>query len=201
VLDATVAGESSHSFVTLDEANDYWAKRSGDTSAAWDDADDAVKEAALEVATEMMECNRYHGEKFSDEQALAFPRDYHVNSDEVPYIEPCIKRVQIEQAGSIVLNAGASGADMNSIESLRALGVSSVKVGTTNIAFGANATVKDPRRMDLLEAGFTHQAALLLSKFVSTVGKIEPDAENMRRIGELRRIESDVNANVTVTIL
>lgn len=73
-IDATIAGENSNSYVTLEEANNYASERG---HAEWEDLDDEEKIAALVNAAEFLD-NQYGkrlaGRKATAEQYLQFPR-------------------------------------------------------------------------------------------------------------------------------
>lgn len=73
-IDATIAGENSNSYITLDEANEYAAERG---HADWEDLDDEEKIAALVNAAEFLDNQygkRFSGRKATAEQYLQFPR-------------------------------------------------------------------------------------------------------------------------------
>lgn len=73
-FDATIAGEDSNSYITLEEANEYASERG---HANWDDLDDEDKIAALVNAAEFLD-NQYGkrlaGRKATASQYLQFPR-------------------------------------------------------------------------------------------------------------------------------
>lgn len=196
-LVVTVAGENSDSYATLAEADDYFAIRGGAIVTAWDEAIDPAKENALKVAAQMMQCVRYHNRRYSDSvvdqdpQALEFPREHQVDSEGEPVIDIRVKYAQIQQAGALIAaqTTSVAGMDADTIAELRALGVDSVRIGTTSLSFGGVNPVRDPRKSELLELGFSTAAAAILAKFVSKIGSITRDAESIIRIGELRRID------------
>lgn len=190
-LDDTVAGTASNTYVLVADADSYYDKRTGPVADAWASALAQDKENALEVSAEMMNCLRYHGEKYSEDQALAFPRDYHLDSSEDPVIVECVKKAQIIQAGSIVFGAtvAGEGESTDTIEGLLALGVKSVKVGTTNLSFGSETGSRDPRRAQLIDNGFSPEAASIIYSLMASTGKITHDAEDRIRRDEIRRID------------
>lgn len=72
IIDATAAGASANSYVTLAEANAYFASRLG--SSLWNDQDDETKKAALVTAANHLEAQVYRGARATDTQRLAWPR-------------------------------------------------------------------------------------------------------------------------------
>ena len=189
-LDVTPAGLTSTSYATVAEADAYWAKRPGATATAWAAESAPVLENALEVAADQMQCVRYFGSRFNSAQSLAFPRDYHINDDEEPVVLDCIKHAQIEQAGHVVaVSASSGGVGADDIASLRTLGLTSVKIGTTSLGFGDASSVRDPRRDELVAYGFSVKAAILLALFISRIGRVVPDSEALRRLTEIRAPE------------
>lgn len=70
-LDATAGGTSSNSYATLAQAEAYMATLSFKT--AWTGAD-AVKEAALQQATRLLDTLYFVGTKTANTQALQWPR-------------------------------------------------------------------------------------------------------------------------------
>lgn len=71
-LDPTIGGSSSTSYVTLTEANDYFADRLN--VAEWDAADNETREKALITATRRIDEETFRGRKASTTQALKWPR-------------------------------------------------------------------------------------------------------------------------------
>jgi hypothetical protein len=64
--------ERVNSYVSLDEAEDYFETRID--SKAWHDADDEDRESALITATMIIDENQFIGVAVSSEQSLAWPR-------------------------------------------------------------------------------------------------------------------------------
>jgi len=186
-LDPTVAGVSADSYVSLIEATSYFTARPGAASVAFLAESAPAQENALKVSAQMMECVRYFNDRFSVDQALQFPRSHHVSSTNISYLDACIKQVQMIQAGALVAAGTPSniGIDSDTLGELRSIGVSSVSIGTTSLTFGG-ATSRDPRKAELIELGFDPKAATLLMRFISKVGSVVHDAEDLIRIGELR---------------
>jgi len=192
-LDPTVAGVSADSYVSLIEATSYFTARPGAASVAFLAESAPAQENALKVSAQMMECVRYFNDRFSVDQALQFPRSHHVSSVNIPFVDACIKQVQIIQAGALIASAIPSniGIDSDTLGELRSIGVDSVSIGTTSLSFGG-ATSRDPRKTELIELGFDPKAATLLMRFISKVGSVIPDAEKLIRVGELRLHEAFV---------
>ena len=73
VLDATVGGVDSNSYVTLDEANTYFLSRANST--AWNDiTDDEIKKSLLISATDRIDFESFDGFLVDTAQSLSFPR-------------------------------------------------------------------------------------------------------------------------------
>lgn len=72
VLDATVGGASSNSYVTLQAADAYFLGRL--STDEWDDADEDGRSAALIMATSWLDTERYVGSIVSILQKLVWPR-------------------------------------------------------------------------------------------------------------------------------
>lgn len=87
-IDSTPGGAAADSYVSVAEADAYWAKRS---SSAWAAADTEFKEAALVRATSFVDAEyTWKGVRRTAEQALAWPRydvcldGYPLSPDEIP---------------------------------------------------------------------------------------------------------------------
>jgi hypothetical protein len=78
-LTATIGGSTSNSYVTLTEANDYFADRLN--TAQWDAATSETKEKALITATRRIDEEQFFGYKVSTTQALKWPR-YNVRDED-----------------------------------------------------------------------------------------------------------------------
>ncbi len=72
ILDATVGGPSSNTYITLAEAEIYFESRLN--SANWTAANDATKNQALAHATALLDREPFDGVKASSSQNLKFPR-------------------------------------------------------------------------------------------------------------------------------
>lgn len=74
-IDATICGRNANSYVTVAEAEAYFANRL--YAAEWHDAQQAQKEAALIMATNVIDrAVRWRGVIATEEQALSLPRKY-----------------------------------------------------------------------------------------------------------------------------
>jgi hypothetical protein len=103
-LDATVGGASSNSYVTLAEANTYFADRLNSTANGdWTNDStgvartDAVKSAALITATRRIDEEMFQGLKASTTQALKWPR-VNVQDEDGLYFESDSIPERVKQA-------------------------------------------------------------------------------------------------------
>jgi len=91
-LVTTVAGASSDSYASVAEADALLGWRDSD---AWENAEDATKEAVLKAAARYMDRNLYwRGAKADSDQAMRFPSEYHVDSSGDFVIPERIKEAQ-----------------------------------------------------------------------------------------------------------
>ena len=74
IIDATIGGANSNSYVTLAEANDFFDGRL--YTSVWDDATDDDKNRSLVMATKRIEQETFYGERedTTTPQKLKFPR-------------------------------------------------------------------------------------------------------------------------------
>lgn len=72
MVHAEMGSSSANSFVTLDEAEAYFASRVG--AEAWNAASAAMKERALVMAARGLERLRWPGRKCADLQGMSWPR-------------------------------------------------------------------------------------------------------------------------------
>ncbi len=107
VLDATLAGAVSNSYLTVAEADAIASADLGEEPETWLAAPLDRKERALIRATR--ECDRYKGvvgERYSLTQALLFPRVSDLNTTTgVVYLNPNIGLACYEQATYVLHNA------------------------------------------------------------------------------------------------
>jgi len=90
VLDATVNGADSNTYITLADADTYFESRLYGTS--WTDATDDIKNRSLAMATRMLDdLFRFQGTKLTAAQALRWTRagvydidGYYVSSASIP---------------------------------------------------------------------------------------------------------------------
>jgi hypothetical protein len=104
-IDATVGGASSNSYATLVEADAYFEDRIGYED--WPSYSDGRQESALILATQILEEERYIGQKLNlDTQALLWPRYNVVDSQGRWYptdaIPQKVKDAECELAFSIL---------------------------------------------------------------------------------------------------
>ena len=128
-LDATLGGASANSYVTVAEADAYFATSFGRT--AWGSASAANKEIVLIESTRLLDLLvSWKGYVKSDTQALQWPRTYVPNIDG-RYISDSIvpkdvKNAVFELAYSLLSNGGFQASENE---------LSKVKVGPVSIDF------------------------------------------------------------------
>jgi len=71
-LDAAVGGASANSYISLEDAAEYFSMRL--QTEAWDAAAEASREKALMQATRMLDRLHWTGSRTTSAQALAWPR-------------------------------------------------------------------------------------------------------------------------------
>jgi hypothetical protein len=142
--DATIAGASSNSYLSLEDAETYFAARL--RSDAWDSASDADKEKALLTACRRIEAHRLqvHRRPYGfpydlpnaldrpadplaptdPNQVLSFPRQCDLDRSGTFAIPDQVKQAQCEEALALL----ASGAEQERRQSLQAAGVKSFTV-------------------------------------------------------------------------
>ena len=82
VIDATIAGTSANSYVTLAAANTYF--ETVPDSATWTDKTDDQKNRALISATRWIDALSFYGDRCTTTQALKWPReDFEVDGIEL----------------------------------------------------------------------------------------------------------------------
>ena len=107
-IDATISGANANSFVTLDEANNYFA--TVPESSTWDDKTVDQKKRALISATRWIDSFVYFGDRCDQNQALKFPRNnYQVDGVELActLIPQNIKYAQYELARALANDTDA----------------------------------------------------------------------------------------------
>ena len=145
-IDATISGANANSFVTLDEANNYFA--TVPDSSTWDDKTVDQKKRALISATRWIDSFVYFGDRCDQGQALKFPRNnYQVDDVELSCttIPNNIKYAQYELARALANDTDAStvttGKDGNIAEAK--LGDLEVKFNTASQGTGSVNNILD----------------------------------------------------------
>lgn len=135
-LVTTVGGSTSDSYVSVANADTYFAADSHLLSATWLALTNNQKEAALRTAARQMNRLAYFGQQASDTQALAWPRVYRDlwTSDTIP---TRIKQAQMEQALFLAQNSSTGG--LTPSASAQAQGIQSVSIGDFSATYGASA--------------------------------------------------------------
>jgi hypothetical protein len=108
VIDATLQGASSNSYVTLAEANTYF--ETTPESSTWDDKTDDQKNRAIISATRFLDVLKYYGKRCTETQALKWPRkDFTVDTVELActFIPDEIKIGTFELARALANNTDA----------------------------------------------------------------------------------------------
>lgn len=124
--------DSSNSYVTLEEANAYFAARL--YSDTWEDATDDEKEKVLLMSRRMLDLYiQWRGTPATSGQSLGWPRSgvSGVESDEIP---EAVKAAQLELA--LVLQ----GTDTTALPD--GAGLASMSVGSVSMAFDQTTKVK-----------------------------------------------------------
>lgn len=151
-LDVTVGGTAAASYVSLVEADAYFATRFG--SDAWTALSDGDQEKALVQATREIDAHRFLGQRHYWSQALQFPRQYPYHREEptagtAVEIPRSIKNATCEQAIFIAQHATTGG--RSPIQTLRAEGVTSHRVGSLAQTFeGATQGILAPMARQFL---------------------------------------------------
>lgn len=82
VLDATPSSLTANSYISLEDANDYFDARFG--SDVWDGLSDADKQALLAQATRRIDAEYFGGQKTLRNQSLSWPRKFISDKDGFP---------------------------------------------------------------------------------------------------------------------
>lgn len=106
-LDATPAGSSSDSYLTVAAADAFAAADLGRQASKWLEASTTtdLKERALKRATRDLDRAARFVYRFSETQALLFPRVDDVDAASLPIIIPELAEATYEQAAYVLLNA------------------------------------------------------------------------------------------------
>jgi len=135
-LDATVGGALSNSYISLGDADLYFAARRN--SDDWADATAEEKEQVLLMATNQLEEYDYVGVVVDDVQVLKWPRMLNDNGDlirtypvdEIPVV---VQRACCEVALSLLSSSG----------SVAAGAVDSVRVGSLSVTYATGTAATD----------------------------------------------------------
>lgn len=104
-LDATVAGESANSYLTVAEADALADSELGHNARRWILSDLGDKERALIRASWQVDAYVPRFARYNGYQALAFPRDVDLDEAEMPVIEARVRRATFLQAAYLLANA------------------------------------------------------------------------------------------------
>jgi len=117
VIDATLSGPSSNSYVTLAEADSYF--ETVPNSSTWDDKTDDQKNRSIISATRWIDSLNFYGDRCDTEQALSWPRNnYHIDRveltcSEIPadikYATYELARALANDTDAITGNTGTTG--------------------------------------------------------------------------------------------
>lgn len=131
-----------NTFVTLDEANNYFNNRPN--SDAWVNLSNSEKEQVLQYATLKINSLPFIGSKLSEEQPLEFPRNFS------PQMPSEIKFGVCEEALAILQNSVHSQNKM--------LGIESMSVGSSSVSY---------TKQDFANTIISIQANAFLSKWLA----------------------------------
>ena len=170
-LVATAGAADANSYVTLEEANTYFAAGAHLLSDVWnslpDDDEDAAKKACLITATRHMDRLRFWGCKVSEDQALQFPREFcGWKRNEIPLQ---LRHATLEQAVSLAPNHATGGQSPR--EKLQAAGVKSYSMGELSETF---SDARLGTGVPSAESKLCEDARILLTGFIKRVGQVRP---------------------------
>lgn len=167
-LVATVGAADANSYVGLTEANAYLAAGAHLQAAAWTALDDTQKAAALITATRQIDRLRFWGCKYSELQALQFPREYcNWKFNEIPKE---LREAVMEQAVSLAPNIATGG--QSTRERLQSQGVESYSIGDLSETFATSRT--DQAVTSSAESKLCQDARILLAGFIRRTGQVKP---------------------------
>lgn len=145
-FDATVSGPASNSYVTVAEANDYFAAH---LEASYWPTKDTDKQAALVMATNRIDMESFGGSVTDGEQSLQWPRQFIMRrgtTDDTQYtasgtyyrdsatIPQEVKKATFEQAlHYLKMSAGEFTVDENDLETL-----TKYKIGPLDVSIAPN---------------------------------------------------------------
>lgn len=133
-LDATPGGAAANSYVTVAEADAYMAARLH--KAAWETANSATKEAALQWATRELDRLAWRGRAVTEIQALRWPRSYIYDLDGYRLLDGAIPRFLKDATAELAFSLIASDRTADA----QGKGLASVTVGPIEIEFDKQDT-------------------------------------------------------------
>lgn len=104
-IDATVAGASADSYLTVADADAIAGNRIGPYAEKWLAAQTSAKEKALKTATRDVDEHVGATTRYSSTQALGFPREIDVDGASQPLILTAVAEATYEQAVYLLVNA------------------------------------------------------------------------------------------------
>ena len=143
-FDATLGGAAANSYITIEDADDYFAMRVHADN--WDAASTATKQKVLMDAVRRLDRIEYTGEKTAETQALEWPRtgvilrDDLIDGDEIP------KRI-LDAVCELALAVLNSNIDTGVPE-----GIQSFTVGGVSVAMSGPSSSTFPSEVDRLVA-------------------------------------------------
>ena len=165
IIDATLGGSSSNSYVTLAESDTYFESRL--YVSVWTDATDDLKNRALVMATRRVDYEKFYGDRATPTQSLALPRinlDYLDGIDMNNTIPYQIKHATMELALYMLAT------DMSKV-GINDGAVKKVKVGSIEKEYHYDKSDNVSRSYDELPS-FVESLLEDLSKTVSSSGMI-----------------------------
>lgn len=127
LLDATVGGTASNSYLTIADADSLVALLvDSGVRTAWAAYTSDIKARGLMAATKMIDSNRFQGFKFSPSQALQFPRS---GQDQAStQIPPEVLDACLDQAINLLANSTTGGFTQRQL--LKMEGVTQYQIGS-----------------------------------------------------------------------
>lgn len=195
-IDATVAGLQANSYVTLDEAQEYFSGRLD--ADGWEQANDDRRERALITACRHIEALRLRSHRrppdapavplqvvlqldplqvYDNDQALGFPRSRDITVAGVYFVPGRVKQAQCEEALSLLAGDG----DYGRRAALQAQGVTSFAVDglSETYAKGAGAAglvgLQSPQAQALIAPFLERTGIIATSPYVD--GEFSPGSK------------------------
>lgn len=171
-INATVGASDANSYLTLSTAQSYADSDLG--AAEWDAATADQRTRALLTATRHLNSFRYIGNRSSDLQALAWPRQDAITSErtfDTEEIPPQILQAQWEIANALLKGTPVSGSAAGSslIPGLPNEGLKRVKLDVMEVEWKTGPSRK-MTALSVLTPGLLNE--LLIGGGVSTVGVV-----------------------------